>query len=259
MPTYVNTIIYKIMCKDLNILECYIGHSTNIKSRKNEHKYNSNNENSKSYNIKLYTFIRANGGWDNFELIEIEKYPCNSKKEAITREHYWYFELKSTLNVISPVLDLEREKNRKEQKSQQAKENTKIKIELGKKNKLEYLKEHKDEIQEHIKMVRKEYTNKNRNKVNEYAREYNKATSERRKELAKKYYEKRKLNGYYNTASQKQKDAEYRKNNRERINEHSREYYKINSKEKNKLSKDYYENRKNKDKDNMEKTYIKLD
>ena len=41
--------------------------------------------------------IRKNGGWENWCMIEIEKYPCNDKNEAKARERYWL----ETLNYNS--------------------------------------------------------------------------------------------------------------------------------------------------------------
>jgi hypothetical protein len=41
------------------------------------------------------------------------------------------------------------------------------------------------------------YELKNRDRINLRMREYRQETKERRAELAKKYYEKRKQNGYY--------------------------------------------------------------
>ena len=34
---YSNTHFYKIVCKDLNIKDCYVGHTTNFKNKKYEH------------------------------------------------------------------------------------------------------------------------------------------------------------------------------------------------------------------------------
>jgi predicted GIY-YIG superfamily endonuclease len=79
---YANTIIYKIVCNDLNITECYVGHTTDIVRRKYNHKNCSVNEKSKDYNTKLYKTIREKGGFDNYSMIEIEKYPCKDVQEA---------------------------------------------------------------------------------------------------------------------------------------------------------------------------------
>ena len=78
---YSNTIIYKLYCKDLSISQLYIGHTTNMRRRKYSHNWKCNNDN-KSYNSKVYTFIRENGGFDNWDMIEIERYPCNNLNEA---------------------------------------------------------------------------------------------------------------------------------------------------------------------------------
>ncbi len=59
--------VYNIVSNDLNITECYGGHTTDFKSRRGNHKTRCNNENDKRYNNKLYQFIRNNGGWNNFD------------------------------------------------------------------------------------------------------------------------------------------------------------------------------------------------
>ena len=41
---YSKTIIYKIVCNDLNIKDCYIGSTTSFTKRKNRHKSNCNNK-----------------------------------------------------------------------------------------------------------------------------------------------------------------------------------------------------------------------
>ena len=62
---YSNTLFYKIVCNDLNIKECYVGHTTSFRKRKTVHKNTCNNPNVECHNMPLYKFIRANGGWDN--------------------------------------------------------------------------------------------------------------------------------------------------------------------------------------------------
>lgn len=108
-PTnYANTIIYKIVCKDLYITDTYVGHTTSFKDRKREHKYRLN----KGYTFKIYETIRNNGGWDNWDMIEIEKYSCNDSNEARARERYWYELLSASLNTKCPTLNIENEKAR---------------------------------------------------------------------------------------------------------------------------------------------------
>ena len=102
---YSKTVMYKIVCLDLSITDAYIGHTTDFIVRKNCHKSCCTNENNKSYNIYVYQFLRNNGGWNNFQMIEIEKYPCNDSNEAGARERYWYEQLNSTLNTSIPNRD----------------------------------------------------------------------------------------------------------------------------------------------------------
>ena len=52
--------IYRIYCPDLPD-SIYIGSTDNMRFRTNVHKYNS-----KTKQTKLYTTIRENGGWDNW-------------------------------------------------------------------------------------------------------------------------------------------------------------------------------------------------
>ena len=55
------TIIYKIVCKDLTIKDCYVGATTEFNKRKCGHKCKCVNENCKEYNYKVYQFIREHG------------------------------------------------------------------------------------------------------------------------------------------------------------------------------------------------------
>lgn len=108
-PTnYTNTLIYKFVCKDLTITDLYVGHTTSFKDRKREHKSRCN----KSYPFLIYKTINDNGGWDNWEMIEIEKFPCNDANEARARERYWYETLSANLNARSPTENIKKKKER---------------------------------------------------------------------------------------------------------------------------------------------------
>ena len=96
------TIIYKICCKDLEIKDTYVGHTTNLKSRKSCHRTNCTNTKNESYNFKLYKFIRSHGGWTNWTLEILETFSCTTKTEAMHRETYHYDILKCTLNSKRP-------------------------------------------------------------------------------------------------------------------------------------------------------------
>ena len=100
---YSKTVIYKIEHIDDETL-LYIGHTTNWDKRKCEHKHRCNSEKSDKHNLKLYQMIRENGGWEMFKMIEVEKYPCNDKREAEKKETEVMKELKSNMNMIKSYL-----------------------------------------------------------------------------------------------------------------------------------------------------------
>ena len=99
---YSKTIIYKLVCNDLNINEAYVGHTTDWRNRKCAHKKACNNSNGRKYNFKVYQTIRANGGWENWSMIELESYPCSKIQEATSRERYWYETINSSMNMQYP-------------------------------------------------------------------------------------------------------------------------------------------------------------
>ena len=99
---YSNTIIYKIYCIDEAITDTYVGHTTQFIQRKHHHKSSCNN--SKNV-LKIYKTIRENGGWDNWNMIELAKYNCKDSTEARIKEQQHYEELNSTLNSCPPYVD----------------------------------------------------------------------------------------------------------------------------------------------------------
>ena len=132
---YSKSIIYKLCCKNPNITDIYIGSTTNFKKRKYDHKSSCNNEKNKNYNSKVYKFIRDNGGFENWEMIMLQEYNCENKKQLESQERYWIEKLKSILNCKIPT-----------------------------RTKQEYDIDNKDKIKEY----QKEYYN--RDKVREYRR-----------------------------------------------------------------------------------------
>jgi len=100
---YQKGLIYKICSKDPLITDTYTGSTTNFIKRRQEHKCNCNNVNNiKSYNLHVYKFIRDNGGWDNWDMLQLEAYPCNTQHELALRERYWFEINVSTLNKCVP-------------------------------------------------------------------------------------------------------------------------------------------------------------
>ena len=95
---YKNTCVYKIACKDTNITNTYVGVTTNFNVRRLAH-ISCCRTLKKG---KLYDCIRENGGWDNWEMVIVEKFGCFGRKSAIERERYWYDMLKPDLNSNYP-------------------------------------------------------------------------------------------------------------------------------------------------------------
>jgi hypothetical protein len=99
---YSKTLMYKIVCNDTTITDLYVGSTTDFTKRQNSHKraciYSCQNR----HHLKVYQFIRANGGWDNWSMVMIEKYPCENQLEQSNRERFWKEELKATLNIAIP-------------------------------------------------------------------------------------------------------------------------------------------------------------
>lgn len=95
-------VMYKLVCNDLNIHNVYVGSTINMINRKSTHKTSCNNVSSKKYNQKNYKIIRLNGGFENWSMVMIEKYPCNNRLEASAREHYWMETLNGGMNTYIP-------------------------------------------------------------------------------------------------------------------------------------------------------------
>ena len=95
---YDKSTIYKLCCNDLSVKEIYIGSTTNFNRRKCDHKSVCNYENGPKYNLKVYKFIRSNGGFENWSMVEIEQFNARDKKNLLRRERYWIENEKASLN-----------------------------------------------------------------------------------------------------------------------------------------------------------------
>jgi len=177
---YSKTIIYKIVCNDLTITDCYVGHTTDFTKRKYSHKYYALNEDKKDSNIVIYKTIRSNGGWSNWSMIEIEKYACTDGNEARKRERYWFEELNAKLNTNIPSRTQEQYIHDNKPKVVEWKRlyhiNNKDKIiakvkkynDENKEHRQEYLKIYSEDNKEKIKQYQKEYREKHKEQTNQY-------------------------------------------------------------------------------------------
>ena len=85
---YSQSVIYCIKSLDPEIKEQYIGSARDFQLRLQGHHTTCTNANSRDYNIPVYIFIRAHGGWPAWEMVTIEPFPCTSKLELHTRERF---------------------------------------------------------------------------------------------------------------------------------------------------------------------------
>ena len=142
MPDYSKTVIYKLCCKDVNITDIYVGHTTNFNERIKDHYFHCNKKKSKQHFNYVYYFIRENGGWDNWEMIKLYDHPCNTKKEACIEERKCFDKLGAKLNTTKPYESVEEKKenmkkiSKKYNHSDKSKEYRKIKINCLNCNKL---------------------------------------------------------------------------------------------------------------------------
>ena len=146
-------IVYKLFCKDADATEFYIGSTKEFHRRQLNHKTLCNNEKRKNYNLKVYKYIRDNGGYDKFdyEILELGEY--ENKYQLQERERFFINTLKPTLNNYIPNRTLK----------EYYQDNKEIKK--------EYAKEYSDNNREKINKRQKEYRVNNREKINEKRKE----------------------------------------------------------------------------------------
>ena len=145
MPNYSNSIIYKLCCNDPAVLDIYVGSTTSFRARKCAHKNTCHNENNKDYQYYLYQFIRANGGFSNWDMIQIERYDAKDKLDLLARERHYLELLGATLNRNVPGRTMkEYYRDTKEERSVYEKQ---------------YYKEHKQKHNEYTKQHYKDEKN----------------------------------------------------------------------------------------------------
>ena len=178
--------VYKIICKDENINEIYVGSSVDFKSRLSSHKCDCYNVKRNNYNSKVYQFIREHGGWDNWNMIKIIDVDCEDKSELRYYEQLYISSLNPTLNCCKSYTT---EEDRKE-----------------------YLKEYREQHKEKAKEYKKEYREKNKDKEKQSNKEYRENNKDKEKQRAKEYREK-------NKDKLKQRNKEYKEKNKDKIKE----------------------------------------
>ena len=96
---YSKTCIYKLVCRDLEIRECYVGSTTDMNKRKHGHKKACFTDPSRC----VYAFINEHGGWENWDMVLIEAYPCSNSLESHQRERFHIERLNASLHKQVPT------------------------------------------------------------------------------------------------------------------------------------------------------------
>jgi len=154
MVNYKKSVIYKLCSKDLNVKDFYIGASSCIRTRKATHKSACNREQGKKYNMKVYKFIRENGGFDDWELIWLADAPCENRLQLRGIERKYIEQYRPTLNSCIPG------RTRKEYDL------------FHKSDKMRYSKKYYQENKEKIKEKSKLYYENNKEKCKAVKRAY---------------------------------------------------------------------------------------
>jgi hypothetical protein len=91
-----------LACRDPLVTEIYVGSTCRVPDRRCQHRNTCNNASQQNHNLNVYQYIRANGGWNNFELLVIEQIDYTHKHELLLRERHHLEQLKATLNKQVP-------------------------------------------------------------------------------------------------------------------------------------------------------------
>jgi hypothetical protein len=125
--------------------------------------------------------IRENDGWDNWDFVVVEEYPCQNIIEATLRERYWVELKQAQLNTNIPSRTI------KEWYDEHEGYNKKY-YEENREELIEYQKKRYEENREELIEYQKTYHQKNREEYVDYQKKYYEETKDKRK----KYQEENK-------------------------------------------------------------------
>jgi len=193
MPDYQKGKIYKIV-SIIPELEgrCYVGSTIQpLAKRWGLHKKDCKRKNANiQQTLKQY-------GVENFKIVLIELFPCNSKEELTGREEYWIRKLdsvKSGWNCHYAKQNIEGYKEKREvwieKNKDKLRKNMKIYREENKDKRKIYWEENKDKINQQRKLYWETYKVKKKEKLKQYYEENkDKINQQRRERRARKKQE----------------------------------------------------------------------
>ena len=122
---------------------------------------------------------------ENYEIILVENFPCNSKDQLHARERF-YIESNECVNKIIPT------RTKKEYREQNKEEIAKYQKQYREQNKEEIpekMKQYREQNKELIKEINKQYREQNQETIAEYQKQYREENKDKFSEKNKQYYE----------------------------------------------------------------------
>ena len=232
MVNYANSKVYRLVC---NITKKeYIGSTTDkLNRRLSKHRSDYKNYiDGKNKYISSFEILEN----DNYSIVLIENFACNSKEELLQRERY-FIENTDCVNYRLPIKTDEEykeyykeyeksdicKKRRKEHRQKNVEHYTEYTKQYRASNK-EKIKQYYEDNKEKLAEKKKDYWTKNK----EILKEKSKAYREKNKE---KIIQKRKENYENNKQKIMKEVAEFRNKNKDEINRRQREYWEKNKDE----------------------------
>jgi hypothetical protein len=151
--------VYKLYCDGVD--NFYIGSTWDMKNRKTAHKTSYNNPKFKDDNRKVYKYIRANGGLDNWKYEILVEKEFENKTALRIKEKECINLLKPALNMCSAYRTDEERRIQKQihHKAESAKNfATKIKCACGKETSKKHKARH-EKSKQHQKYITNNITN----------------------------------------------------------------------------------------------------
>ena len=148
----------------------YVGSTSNMNSRKSKHKFSCKTENNHAYNLDIYKYIRANGGWDAFEMVPIRKIENISNQTELRIAENDEMKKFTGLKNMRGSYQTHEEKIEKTRKSnlKWLKNNPEKKLELNRK----WAAANPEKISESNRKASIKHRESNRVQYNEYHRQY---------------------------------------------------------------------------------------
>ena len=163
---YANTSIYRICSNDPAITEVYIGSTTNLRARRQQHKTTCNSPKNTAHNLPKYVFIREHGGFETWSVVLVESFPCANSEEARQRERYWVEHYAAVLNARRPHISANEKSEYYIENKNSITEKKRAKYQANKDN----IKEKKRAGYQANKAVAAEYYVANKEHIKEYTR-----------------------------------------------------------------------------------------